>query len=1005
MMRRTNKGSRPIRSPRQRALAVQALERRLTLNVDVDWNGKDLTITCHGPNDSVYVTVGDNGVQVQSQAAVVPYWVGGPHGCYPGTVQSIKVIGSPFKDTIDLTQVPGIFVWNEALYAGGQITVDCKATAPNQFVGDTIKLGGLGEKADGSPYADTIECGPNGDTVNGGGGADTITGGAGNDSLTLGGLGPNGEPTMGPGFGNVKAKIEGGAGNDTIAGGNMQSKLYGQDGNDTITAGPWGDFIDGGDGSDTLRGGAGPDTIHGGSGDDDIDAMSGNGNENFPESGNNYVTSNGVPVFDAGNRNNDYGIAEGNHTNVGGIHFGANNNGTNDDGNAWVAAGDTFSVLATKLSIPEPDPGVNGQPGETIASVTYYLDDHGFFIDPQTGKVVTTQGADQALEQWDCDKRLGSAAPGEAVSVKTGKNGNDPAWEPGTYRIYAIALASNGFEGCPWWRDITVVGPKVGINAVVPQAEELLAGQPGVFDVTRDGPTDSALTVNYMMSGTATNGTDYSTLSGTVTIPAGSADATIDVNPLDDGDGDDSLASESVIATLTSTSDYDVDPSASSATVNIAEEDPPTVSVSADIPTAVENDTSQDGEYTISRTGPTDSSLTVNLAASGTAVAGTNYVALPSSVTIPAGSQTAVLQVAALEDTPGSNDPETVTETIQPGSNYTIGSPSSADVSILEQPTSTVTIAATTPTTAEDSSTPGEFTVTRTAPYDSALTVAYSLSGTAVNGVDYQTLSGTITIPAAAPSVVLDVDPLDDGGDAGEPASSIVTATISPDPNQSYLVGAANSDSVTIAEEAPPPVSIAAQTPKISENGSSGTFTVSRSDPEDEPLTVYFALSGNALPGTDFTDPGASVTIPAHSYTATITIAPLDDGDGDDSQVSESLTATLSASSMYQIINGGSATMNINEEPFPQVTVAWQSDAVENPASSGSFLVTRSGSTDNPLTVSFNMGGTAIAGTDYTSVGTTLTIPAGQSSAPITIAPIDDQQDEPSETVTVAIVN
>ncbi|MGH7134152.1 MAG: hypothetical protein ACREHD_00340, partial [Pirellulales bacterium] len=147
------------------------------LNVDVNWNGKDLTITCHGPNDGVYVTVGGNGVQVQSQANVLPYWVGGPRGCVPGAVESIKVVGSPYHDTIDLTQVPGIFVWNTEL-TRGSITVDCTATGPNLFTGDTIQLGGFGEKADGSPYADTIECGPNGDTVNGGGGADTITGGA-----------------------------------------------------------------------------------------------------------------------------------------------------------------------------------------------------------------------------------------------------------------------------------------------------------------------------------------------------------------------------------------------------------------------------------------------------------------------------------------------------------------------------------------------------------------------------------------------------------------------------------------------------------------------------------------------------------------------------------------------------------------------------------------------------------------------------------------------------------
>ena len=56
----------------------------------------------------------------------------------------------------------------------------------------------------------------------------------------------------------------------------------------------------------------------------------------------------------------------------------------------------------------------------------------------------------------------------------------------------------------------------------------------GTVTVTRTGATTSALTVLYSPSGTATAGSDYVTLSGTVTIPSGAASATITVTPLDD---------------------------------------------------------------------------------------------------------------------------------------------------------------------------------------------------------------------------------------------------------------------------------------------------------------------------------------------------------------------------------------------------------------------------------------------------------------------------------------
>jgi beta propeller repeat protein len=57
---------------------------------------------------------------------------------------------------------------------------------------------------------------------------------------------------------------------------------------------------------------------------------------------------------------------------------------------------------------------------------------------------------------------------------------------------------------------------------------------PGSFTLGRSGDTSSSLSVNYTIGGTATNGTDYSSLSGTVTFAAGSATATVAVNPIND---------------------------------------------------------------------------------------------------------------------------------------------------------------------------------------------------------------------------------------------------------------------------------------------------------------------------------------------------------------------------------------------------------------------------------------------------------------------------------------
>jgi GH35 family endo-1,4-beta-xylanase len=78
--------------------------------------------------------------------------------------------------------------------------------------------------------------------------------------------------------------------------------------------------------------------------------------------------------------------------------------------------------------------------------------------------------------------------------------------------------------------------PKVSIFADAPRTTE---GQSAGarFVVTRGGVSfTNALTVQYTTRGTATSGTDFTALSGSITIPAGQASATLVLNPLNDNE-------------------------------------------------------------------------------------------------------------------------------------------------------------------------------------------------------------------------------------------------------------------------------------------------------------------------------------------------------------------------------------------------------------------------------------------------------------------------------------
>ena len=102
--------------------------------------------------------------------------------------------------------------------------------------------------------------------------------------------------------------------------------------------------------------------------------------------------------------------------------------------------------------------------------------------------------------------------------------------------------------------------------------------------------------------------------------------------------------------------------------------------------------------------------------------------------------------------------------------------------------------ASTDATASEPGSDSGTFKITRTGSTTSSLTVKYSIAGGATNGVDYNTLSGSVVIPAGSSSVSLTVTPKDDT--LVEGTESVVLTILS---TADYTVGTASA-TVNIAD-------------------------------------------------------------------------------------------------------------------------------------------------------------------------------------------------------------
>ena len=116
--------------------------------------------------------------------------------------------------------------------------------------------------------------------------------------------------------------------------------------------------------------------------------------------------------------------------------------------------------------------------------------------------------------------------------------------------------------------------PAAGAPLVSVRASDASAAEPGTntarFVLTRTGGDLSRqLDVSYHLGGTAANGTDYSRLSGWVTIRAGRASTTVTVTPRDDASAE---GYETVTLTVKRTAAYGVG-SPASATATIADND------------------------------------------------------------------------------------------------------------------------------------------------------------------------------------------------------------------------------------------------------------------------------------------------------------------------------------------------------------------------------------------------------------------------------------------------
>ncbi|MBD2569107.1 Calx-beta domain-containing protein [Anabaena lutea] len=458
----------------------------------------------------------------------------------------------------------------------------------------------------------------------------------------------------------------------------------------------------------------------------------------------------------------------------------------------------------------------------------------------------------------------------------------------------------------------------VTISATDANAAETIAGQganPGLFTLTRTGNIASSLKVNYTISGTATNGTDYQTLTNSITFAAGLSTAIINVTPSDDTVFE---GNETVILNLASSANYTLG-TAKTATVNIADNDKPTITISATDASAAETLTGQTanpGKFTLTRTGTTASSLTVNYTVAGTATNGTDYQTLTKIATFAAGSSTAIINLSPIDDAVYEGN-ETAIVTLASATSYILGTSKTGTVNLVDNDKPTITISATDASAAEtltgQTANPGRLTLTRTGNKTAALTVSYTVAGTATNGTDYNTLTKTVTFAAGSATALIDVNVKDDTAIEGNETVIVTLAS-----GTSYILGTAKAATVNLVDNdsstnVKPTITISATDANAGETltgqtANPGKFTLTRTGSTASSLTVNYSVAGTATNGTDYNNLSGTATFSAGASTALINVNSIDDSlvEGN-----ETVIVTLSSNAAYNLGAVKTATVTI----------------------------------------------------------------------------------------------
>jgi hypothetical protein len=329
---------------------------------------------------------------------------------------------------------------------------------------------------------------------------------------------------------------------------------------------------------------------------------------------------------------------------------------------------------------------------------------------------------------------------------------------------------------------------------------------------------------------------------------------------------------------------------------------------------------------------------------------------------------------------------------------YVLTTKTKGTATIVDDELPVVTIKASDTTASEPGTDTGRFTITRVGDKKFALSVNLTIAGSASNGADYVLINETLVIPPNLATAVINVTPLDDPQFEGP---EVVSFTIAQ--GVGYVVGTPEASSISIVDDENV-LSLVATDAKASEAGIDiGAFTISRTGSTTSELIVKISVTGSATNGVDFEGITSPIMLGIGERSKIIFVNPLQDD-----VVENNETATLTILPDFNYVAHPSkykATATIIDDERPKVSIAaTPSTLLENSGLPFVVTISRTGNTQEALTIPLGVAGTATKGIDYDGLPDNVTIPAAANNTKFNIVINNDAQGEANETVVIALM-